>query len=139
MKNPPHADRDAEGFVFLERATGIEPASRAWKAVTFHGSLLQKHDPELALYQHQFKAVRSFGKKFGKTEIMILHFRSPSIEMAGALATNKRERSSESIGAGDGNRTRVVSLEGSNSTIELRPQYNSSKYTATLDESFSES
>ena len=44
------------------------------------------------------------------------------MEASGALARRKRNEGHSDVGAGDGNRTHVTSLEGWSSAIELHPQ-----------------
>ena len=44
------------------------------------------------------------------------------MEASGALARRKRNEVHSDVGAGDGNRTHVTSLEGWSSAIELHPQ-----------------
>lgn len=57
-----------------------------------------------------------------------LKFLSDSVRIwPAAWPTNKKVRADKALtwgfsGAGDGNRTRVMSLEGSGSTIELHPR-----------------
>ena len=52
-----------------------------------------------------------------------VRFPSPGMYMKTALVPKGARAVRLSNGAGDGNRTRVISLEGWGSTIELRPQY----------------